>query len=94
LKRFKYFRENFIKMQPLFPAAAILLGFLKLAAAEVSTLTVYHLGHHLHGKKIQAAAQGFYTGLSGPSTYCPASVGSSCPNATETVIAGSLAALL
>ncbi|ORY61528.1 uncharacterized protein BCR38DRAFT_411394 [Pseudomassariella vexata] len=50
-----------------------------LASAESFSISVYSPGTEIHGANLDAAALGFYSGMSGPATYCPPEVGTYCP---------------
>lgn len=56
---------------------------------NIYTLTVYNPGQQYDGAKIQFGG-GLNLFQDKVRSYCPEQVGSSCPNGTETVFAGSL----
>lgn len=61
-----------------------LLGLTALADAMTYRLTVFAPGTIIDGADIDASANGFYLGLSGPSTYCP--IGKGCPAVRGTMV--------
>ncbi|KAL5315986.1 hypothetical protein ACEPPN_016860 [Leptodophora sp. 'Broadleaf-Isolate-01'] len=67
----------------------LIISLLTLTTAQVFTLTTFNPDAPLNNQKIQA----FYLGLDGPTTYCPTIVDPNCPNATETIVAGSMSAM-
>ncbi|KAF2152086.1 hypothetical protein K461DRAFT_279611 [Myriangium duriaei CBS 260.36] len=78
-------------------ATAALAGLTLAAPAPVEkrqgfqgqyTAIAHRPGAPFHGKELQAAGLHIFVGASGPAAYCPTSVGSACPNATDTVFAG------
>ncbi|KAI3321306.1 hypothetical protein HD806DRAFT_546692 [Xylariaceae sp. AK1471] len=48
----------------------------------------------VNGAQLNAAKEGFYSGLSGPSTYCPLNPASSCPNVMGTLVSQNMEALM
>jgi hypothetical protein len=70
-----------------------LLAFAATSAAQFITIAASLPGSPLDGQVINAEAEAFYLGLSGPSTYCPSTVVPSCPPVTGTVAYAELTAL-
>ncbi|CZR59928.1 uncharacterized protein PAC_09823 [Phialocephala subalpina] len=62
------------------------------AVADTFTLTASLPGSPLDGLAVNAGGEAFHLGGS-PGFYCPTSVGSACPNTTETIFAAELTAL-
>ena len=58
-----------------------------MAAASPFQLTIFDTTSPLNGQVLNAAG-GFFTGLSGPATYCPANQGIVCPAGNVTLLAG------
>lgn len=67
------------------------LGVATLAAATTYRLTVFAPGTVIDGADMEASANGFYLGLSEPSTYCP--MGQGCPAIQGTLVYNGLAAM-
>lgn len=57
-----------------------------LVYATSYTLSVYSPDTVIDGANLDAAGLAFYTGLKEPATYCPASVGNSCPYVEGTLV--------
>lgn len=71
-----------------------ILSLLSLAAAAGATsftLSAYAPGTEVDGAVLNAAGSAFYTGITGPATYCPLELG--CPNIGETVVYDGLTAM-
>ncbi|OTA94185.1 hypothetical protein M434DRAFT_384293 [Hypoxylon sp. CO27-5] len=63
----------------------VLLAYSAVASATSYFLTVYAPNTEVDGGLFQAAGQGFYTGTSGPATYCPDNV-KPCPEVQGTLV--------
>ncbi|KAI2463560.1 hypothetical protein F4781DRAFT_426282 [Annulohypoxylon bovei var. microspora] len=57
----------------------LILACSGLASATTYFLTVFAPDTNIDGALLNAAGQGFYTGTSGPATYCPDEIGKKCP---------------
>lgn len=68
-------------------SALSLFLILNTATAEIFTLNASLPGSPLDGLPVNAGGQALELGGS-PSSYCPTTVGSACPNVTATVFAG------
>ncbi|KXJ88478.1 hypothetical protein Micbo1qcDRAFT_178100 [Microdochium bolleyi] len=68
-----------------------LLHSAAVAAATSFTLSAYAPGTEVDGAVLNAAASAFYTGISGPATYCPIDTG--CPEIGGTVVYDGLTAM-
>lgn len=62
-----------------------------LAAATTFTLSAYAPGTEVDGAVLNAAGSAFYTGITGPATYCPIDTG--CPEVGGTVVFDGLTAM-
>ncbi|CAJ2505690.1 Uu.00g130840.m01.CDS01 [Anthostomella pinea] len=65
-----------------FLAALTLPG---LASATAYSIATFAPGTVIDGANLQAAGSGFYTGISGPATYCPENIGK-CPEVHGTLV--------
>lgn len=72
-------------MAPLKSLLLATLATLASADPNVFTATISQPGGPLNGQTINAAGGVFYTGLDGPSTYCPPEQEPNCPPVTGTV---------
>ncbi|KAI1763878.1 hypothetical protein GGR53DRAFT_342593 [Hypoxylon sp. FL1150] len=70
----------------------LLSYFAAAASATTYFLTVYAPGTEVDGALINAASQGFYLSLDGPSTYCPTNV-ANCPKVEGTLVNGGMTAM-
>ncbi|KAI1100080.1 hypothetical protein F4804DRAFT_58149 [Jackrogersella minutella] len=61
------------------------LAYSSLASATTYFLTVFAPDTTVDGALLNAAGQGFYTGTSGPATYCPDNV-NPCPKVQGTLV--------
>ncbi|KAI1452091.1 hypothetical protein F4805DRAFT_55737 [Annulohypoxylon moriforme] len=68
----------------------LVLAYSALASATTYFLTVYSPDTNVDGALLNAAGQGFYTGTSGPATYCPSEIGNKCPEVQGTLVYGGL----
>ncbi|KAI5918170.1 hypothetical protein F4810DRAFT_715721 [Camillea tinctor] len=57
-----------------------------LASATTYSISIFAPNTAIDGAHLNAARQSFYTGISGPSTYCPTNQGSSCPSTHKTLV--------
>lgn len=64
---------------------SILLAYSAITSATTFFPTVFAPGTNLDGALLNAANQGFYTSIEGPSTYCPSSV-KDCPKVQGTLV--------
>ncbi|KAI1637908.1 hypothetical protein F4809DRAFT_640015 [Biscogniauxia mediterranea] len=64
-----------------------------LASATTYSISVFAPDTVVDGAQLNAAGQSFYTGISGPSTYCPASQGAACPSTHKTLVYANLAGM-
>ncbi|KAL2059782.1 hypothetical protein VTL71DRAFT_10166 [Oculimacula yallundae] len=71
----------------------LLSTLLRVTTGQISTLKTYLPGSPLNHQVIQASGQAFYLGLEKPTTYCPEIVEPFCPNVTQTIVAGAMAAM-
>ena len=55
-------------------------------ASDTFSLAVFAPDTKVDGELLNAAGQSFYTGTSGPATYCPSSSVSSCPEVEGTLV--------
>ncbi|KAK9781466.1 hypothetical protein AB5N19_05893 [Seiridium cardinale] len=70
------------------------LALATLTSATTYRLTVYAPGTEVDGVDIDASANGFYLGLSEPSTYCPVvPVGGTCPAVQGTLVYDGMSAM-
>jgi hypothetical protein len=71
--------------------AVLAVGLSTVEAQDIFSYTpsAYLPGSELDGQIINAAGLGFYLGLAGPSSYCPAQV-QICPKGDSTVVYGGL----
>ncbi|OTB09332.1 hypothetical protein M426DRAFT_6609 [Hypoxylon sp. CI-4A] len=70
----------------------LMLAYSTLASATTYFLTAFSPGTGVHGALINAVNQGFYTGTSGPATYCPSDV-KSCPQVQGSLVYDGLTGL-
>ncbi|KAI1644656.1 uncharacterized protein F4817DRAFT_367408 [Daldinia loculata] len=63
---------------------SLFLAYSTLASATTYFLTVFAPDTEVDGALLNAAAQGFYTGISGPETYCPKGI--SCPDVQGSLV--------
>ncbi|KAI1503471.1 hypothetical protein F5X99DRAFT_407053 [Biscogniauxia marginata] len=61
------------------------LAFSALASATTYSISIFAPDTVVDGAHLNAADQTFYTGISGPATYCPTNQ-ESCPNTHETLV--------
>ncbi|XDG05956.1 hypothetical protein ABKA04_005571 [Annulohypoxylon sp. FPYF3050] len=64
----------------------LILAYSALASATAYFLTVFAPDTNIDGAALNAAGQGFYSGTSGPATYCPEDVGKRCPEVQGTLV--------
>lgn len=64
----------------------LILAYSALASATAYFLTVFAPDTNIDGASLNAAGQGFYSGTSGPATYCPEDVGKKCPEVQGTLV--------
>lgn len=69
----------------------LLLSITSPTAAMTYRLTIFAPGTVIDGANIQASANGFYLGLSDPSTYCP--IGQGCPAIQGTLVDDGMTAM-
>ncbi|KAI8635516.1 hypothetical protein F5Y19DRAFT_13709 [Xylariaceae sp. FL1651] len=69
------------------------LATVALVSAQGFSITAFSPGSTVDGAQIQAADNGFYTGISGPSTYCPILPSVSCPEVVGTLVASFMEAM-
>ncbi|OTB10415.1 hypothetical protein K445DRAFT_27663 [Daldinia sp. EC12] len=69
----------------------LFLAYSTLASATTYFLTVFAPNTEIDGALLNAAAQGFYAGLSGPATYCPQ--GFTCPDTQSSLVYAGLTAM-
>ncbi|KAI0887765.1 uncharacterized protein GGS22DRAFT_185144 [Annulohypoxylon maeteangense] len=67
-------------------ALILVLAYSALASATTYFLTVFAPDTNVDGALLNAAGQGFYTGTSGPATYCPDDIGKKCPEVQGTLV--------
>ncbi|KAH9998183.1 hypothetical protein F4779DRAFT_165828 [Xylariaceae sp. FL0662B] len=72
--------------------ALLLLACSAFASATTYTLTVFAPGTTIDGAELNAAGQAFYTGTSGPATYCPNDA-SACPQVQGTLVYADLSGM-
>lgn len=70
----------------------LLLALSGSAAAASYSLTIVAPDTVVNNAQLEAAGLGFYTGLDGPSTYCP-EVGNDCPPVEGTLVWGPMASM-
>ncbi|KAI1380091.1 hypothetical protein F4677DRAFT_441416 [Hypoxylon crocopeplum] len=70
----------------------IVLAYSALASATTYFLTVFAPDTNIDGALLNAAGQGFYSGTSGPATYCPENV-KPCPEVQGTLVYEGLAGM-
>jgi len=59
--------------------ATLVVAFVTVANCQKYLLRTSLPSHSLDGQLINAQGRAFYTGLSGPATYCPTVVEPNCP---------------
>jgi hypothetical protein len=71
----------------------LVMGWATLVSATAFTVTVYAPDTEIHGTLLNAAAQGFYAGISAPATYCPSVVTTGCPPVEGTLVSVGMEAM-
>lgn len=57
-----------------------------LTSAATFRITIYAPGTIIDSADLDASGNAFYTGLTGPSTYCPSQIGRRCPAPQGTLV--------
>lgn len=70
-----------------------ILGGSAIASASICSLTVYCPFTGIDGSALNAMGNGFFTGTSGPATYCPTEVGGDCPPVQGTLVDVAMSAM-